>query len=170
MTAERPLETITIRMLTDRAQVGYATFYRHYASIEDLLRGIVDDLYINLAELLPSLAGAQPERAATLVFHQVREHPGHYRLLLHADRSLGLLDKVVEMGTQALLAAYEARPDSRVPLDVTVDHCIRSFLNLIAWWLSHDMPYAPERMGQIFLDLVLHPMEAMALRPRISLD
>lgn len=166
LNAERPLETITVRNLTDRAQVGYATFFRHYAGIDDLLRGIIDDLYTDLTELLPSLAGAQPEVAATMVFHQVREHPGHYRLLLHADRSLGLLDNVVEVGRQGLLRAYEARSDSQVPLDVTIDHCIRSFLNLIAWWLSHDMPYPPERMGQIFLDLVLRPMEVVALRPR----
>lgn len=167
LSADRPLETITVRNLTDHAQVGYATFFRHYASIEELLRGIIDDLYTDLAELLPSLAGAQPEQAATLVFRQVCEYPGHYRLLLHSDRSLGLLDKVVEVGIQALLEAYEAQPDSQVPLDVTIDHCIRSFLNLIAWWLSHDMPYPPERMGQIFMDLVLRPMETGALQFRI---
>ena len=101
------------------------------------------------------------------MFRPVREHPGHYRLLLNADRSLGLLDKVVEVGTQGLIQVYEATPDSRVPFDVAIDHCIRSFLNLIAWWLGHGMPYEPERMGQMYLDLVLRPMEAVALRPRV---
>lgn len=166
LSAERSLETVTVRDLTDRAEVGYATFFRHYAGIEELLRGLVDDLYTDLLELLPSLAGAQPEQAGTLVFRHVREHPGHYRLLLHADRSLGLLDKAVEVGVQGLLQTYEACPDGRVPLDVAADHFIRSFLNLIEWWLGHGMPYEPERMGEIYLELVLRPVEAVALRPR----
>ncbi len=35
----QPLEAITIREITDAAGVGYATFYRHYATKAALLDG-----------------------------------------------------------------------------------------------------------------------------------
>ncbi|UQN08974.1 TetR/AcrR family transcriptional regulator [Deinococcus sp. QL22] len=163
---EQPLESITVRDLTGRAEVGYATFFRHYTSIEELLRGAVDDLRSDLFTLLPPLAGQVPEQAGALVFQHVRDHPGLYRLLLSADRSLGLLDQIVEIGVQGLLQTYEARPAAQVPVDIVAYHFIRSFLSLIEWWLGHGMPYGPERMGEIYRDLILRPTEAVALQPR----
>lgn len=34
---EQGCESLTIRMVTERAVVGYSTFYRHYQSLDDLL-------------------------------------------------------------------------------------------------------------------------------------
>lgn len=167
LTAERPLETVTVRDLTDLAEVGYATFFRHYASIEELLRAAVDDLRAELYALLPPLTGDTPQQAGALVFRHVREHPGLYRLLLSADRSLGLRDQIVEIGVRGLLQTYEARPGARVPADVAANHFIQSFLNLIEWWLRCDMPHDPERMGEIYQELILRPTEDAALRPRL---
>ncbi|MPY65303.1 TetR/AcrR family transcriptional regulator [Deinococcus sp. SDU3-2] len=168
LSAERPLETITVRDLTERAEVGYATFFRHYASLEELLRGAVDDLRTELFGLLPPLVGDAPEQAGALVFRHVQAQPDLYRLLLSAHPSHGLLDRILEIGVEGLLDTFEARPDARVPVEVAAHHFIRSFLNLIDWWLRHGQPHSPERMGEIYRELILRPTEAAALRPRLS--
>ncbi|MFC5849678.1 TetR/AcrR family transcriptional regulator [Deinococcus petrolearius] len=166
--AERPLEAITVRDLTERAEVGYATFFRHYGSVVDLLRGAVDDLRAELLDLLPPLVGDTPEQAGTLVFRHVQAQPALYRLLLSTDRSLGLLDQTVDIGVQGLLDTFEARPDAQVPPEVAAHHFIRSFLNLIEWWLRQDQPHSPERMGEIYRELILRPTQAAALQLRNS--
>lgn len=168
LSAERPLEAITVRDLTERAEVGYATFFRHYTSIEDLLRGAVDDLRTELFALLPPLAGDAPEQAGALVFQHVQAQPGLYRLLLGTERSLGLLDQIIDIGVKGLLDTFEARPDAHVPVEVAAHHFIRSFLNLIDWWLRQDQPHSPERMGEIYRELILRPTEAAALQRRPS--
>lgn len=168
LSAERPVEVITVRDLTERAEVGYATFFRHYASIEDLLRGAVDDLRTELFALLPPLAGDTPEQAGALVFQHVQAQPGLYRLLLSTERSLGLLDQIIDIGVKGLLDTFEARPDAQVPVEVAAHHFIRSFLNLIDWWLLQDQPHSPERMGEIYRELILRPTEAAALQRRAS--
>lgn len=168
LSAERPLEAITVRDLTERAEVGYATFFRHYTSIEDLLRGAVDDLRTELFALLPPLAGDAPEQAGALVFQHVQAQPGLYRVLLGTERSLGLLDQIIDIGVKGLLDTFEARPDAHVPVEVAAHHFIRSFLNLIDWWLRQDQPHSPERMGEIYRELILRPTEAAALQRRPS--
>lgn len=170
LAAEGPTEALTVRDLTARAQVGYATFFRHYASIEDLLREAVDNLYIELMALLPPLTGGHPEKAGAVVFRHVRTHSGLYRLLLQPDRSLGLTDRLMETGVRGLLTAYEPQRDARVPPEVAAYHFIRSFLSLIEWWLDHAQPLTPERMGEIYRDLILAPTEAVALQPRLSVQ
>ncbi len=168
LSATRPLEAITVRDLTERAEVGYATFFRHYASIEELLRGAVHDLRAELNDLLPPLAGDAPEQAGAVVFRHVQAHPDLYRLLLATDPSLGLLDQIVAIGVDGLMNTFEARPDAQVPVEVAAHHFIRSFLNLIDWWLRHDLPHSPERMGEIYRELILRPTQAAALQPRTS--
>lgn len=166
LAAQRPLDQVSIRDLTDRAGVGYATFFRHYGGIPELLHGMIDDLYAELTLLLPPLSGDEPAQAGAVVFRHVRDHQGLYQLMLGADRSLGLLDRIVEVGVAGLLETYEPRPDAGVPVDVAADHLIASFLNLIRWWLERGMPHSPEQMGAIYRDLVLRPVEASAIRPR----
>lgn len=168
LTAELPFESITVRTLTERAEVGYTTFFRHYASIEDLLRAAVNDLLAELIALLPPLTGNAPQQAAALIFQHVRDHPGLYRLLLSTTHSLDVREQIVEIGARELLQTYEARQDARVPVEIAANHLIQSFLNLIDWWLRHDMLHAPERMGEIYCDLILRPVEHTALRPRSS--
>lgn len=166
LTLERPFETITVRDLTEQAEIGYATFFRHYGGTEDLLRSMLDELLTELLERLRPLAGHDPQQAGTLVFHHAAEHADLYRLLLRTDRSIDLLSKAVRVGVASLNETYEARPDSRVPLEVAANHFIRSFINLIEWWLDHGQPYGPKRMGEIYRDLILHPTEEVALRRR----
>lgn len=166
LSADRPLEAITVRELTGRAGVGYATFFRHYGSIEALLRGSVDDMHAEMMALLPPLTGDSPARAGAIVFEHAAQHPGMYRLLLKADRSLGLATKIMEVSATSLLQIFESRPDARIPANVAADHFIASFLHLIEWWLDHDRPYPPDRMGQIYEQLILAPIEATALRRR----
>jgi len=160
------MDAVTVRDLTVRAGVGYATFFRHYVSIADLLKATVDDLYAELVILLPPLTGTHPEEAGAIVFRHVQEHPGLYRLLLNPDRTLGLTDRIMEIGMQGLLTVYEPRPDARVPPDLAAYQFVRSFLSLIEWWLDQETPPSPERMGQIYEDLVLRPTELVALQFR----
>lgn len=164
LTAERPIDTVTVRDLTAQAGIGYATFFRHYVSMADLLQATVDDLYAELLVLFPPLTGHQPEEAGAVVFRHVQEHPGLYRLLLNPDRSLGLTDRIMEIGMKGLLTVYEPRPDARVPPDLAAYQFVRSFLSLIEWWLDQEEPPSPERMGQIYQDLVLRPTELVALQ------
>jgi AcrR family transcriptional regulator len=161
---ERPFASITARDLTDRAEIGYATFFRHYGSPTDLLRSVVDDLLDELLVLLPPLAGSDPQRAGTLVFQHASEHADLYRLLLRTDRSLDLLSGPIQVGMQSLEAAYDPKPGSAVPFAIAAHDFIRSFITLIEWWLEHDLPYEPERMGEIYRELIMQPFEAVACR------
>ena len=162
---ERPLGAITIRDLTDRAEIGYATFFRHYKMVEELLGDMLDDLLRELvAELRP--IAAEPVAAGTLVFRHAHEHADLYRVLLRTSRTTDILSTVVRVGVANVRQTYAPRPGSAVPLDVAAHHLIRSFMDLIEWWLDHDMPYPPERMAEIYRDLIVGPTERVALALR----
>lgn len=163
---ERPFESITVRDLTDRARVGYATFFRHYAGTEDLLQAMLADLLEELVARLRPLAREDPGAAGKLVFRHARDNADLYRLLIRTSRSLDLLPTIVQVGIENIKATYRAKPESRVPLEVAANHFIRSFMDLIEWWLDHDLPYGPDRMAEIYLELIVGPTERAALERR----
>ena len=163
---ERPFSTITVRDLTDHAGVGYATFFRHYPSTEELLRAMLDDLLEALVERLRPLATEDPAATGRLVFEHARDNADLYRVLIRTSRTLGLLPAIVQVGIDNLTTTYRARPDSSVPLDIAANHFIRSFVDLIEWWLDHDMPYDVDRMAEIYLELIVRPTERVAIEPR----
>lgn len=167
---ERPLGAITVRDLTDRASIGYATFFRHYQSVEELLRGVLQDLLRELVAELGPLARDDPAAAGRRVFEHAREHADLYRVLLRTSRTLDILPTVVRFGVAHVLETYAGKPGAKVPLEVAAHHYVRSFMDLIEWWLDHDMPYAPSRMAEIYLELIVRPTERVALERKMRTE
>ncbi|MPY67654.1 hypothetical protein F8S09_13330 [Deinococcus sp. SDU3-2] len=55
-------------------------------------------------------------------------------------------------------------------LDLAAQYFIRSFLHLTEWWLAPPdaQAHGPERMGEIYAELILRPTLAAALRASVT--
>lgn len=159
LTLERGYDNVTIRDITEHADVGYATFFRHYpdkdALLGDVLHAMKDDFR---ALLEPFSMVTAPERTGELIFDYVAENCDLCRVLLHSTDTLTLLHPVQEIGLQEAAPLLRATPESPIPVDLAADHLMTSLMMLIRWWLDHDMPYPPDRMGAIAAQLIIRPV------------
>lgn len=163
LSLEKGYELVTIRDITDKAGVGYATFFRHYTAKEALLADVLETFLEDLVALVITHAGSMdPETAGRLVFEHAEKHSELYLLLLDSRGSSDLLDRVYEFAADGISRLAKPRDDSIIPFEIAVNHIISSFLGLIAWWLQNDMPYSPERMGHIYADLIMRPTQRLA--------
>lgn len=162
---DRPFELITVRDLTDRAGIGYATFFRHYSGKEELLRTMLQELLDDLQVLVLPYAGENPASAAVEVFRHAERNAHLYRLLLRTAHAIELLPAALQVGAASIRENYRPREDSPVPFEVATEHLVRSFIGLVEWWLESDMPYPPERMATIYDELVRRPLETSSLEP-----
>ncbi len=165
LTLEKGYEDVTIRDITERADIGYATFFRHYRDKDALLMDVLD---VVLAELLTLLQLPAPDAGqagvGTLVFHYVQEHSEVCRVLLSSRGSTQLVQRMIETGTHSVLSQHTPLEGSLVPVEIAAYHLVASSIALIQWWLEHDMPYPPEQMGVIYHELVVRPTNAIAFR------
>jgi hypothetical protein len=53
---------------------------------------------------------------------------------------------------------------SLVPVEIAAHHLVASAIALIQWWLDHEMPYPPERMGIIYHELIVRPTNLVAFK------
>lgn len=158
LAAERPFAEITIRAITERADIGYATFFRHYANKQTLLLDVLGGIVSDLADLLqPTAAAGRLDDAGQQLFTYVAAHAPQLRVLVAARRGSTLEHELRSAVQQRVLASPEFRPPDGVPADLAAHHLAAASLALVAWWLEHDMPYDVERMGRVFARLVVAP-------------
>lgn len=158
LTLEKGYEAITIRDITEWANVGYATFFRHYKDKDSLLQDVLDVVLTELTDLLPTSADADPELVGTLLFRYVQGHNVVVRVLLSSRSSATFLQHIVDVSTARLLDQYTAKEGSDIPVEIAINHMLTSSIALIQWWLDHDMPYPPEKMGLIYKQMIMCPM------------
>ena len=160
LTLEKGYEAVTIRDITERADIGYATFFRHYRDKEELLEDVLDVVLAELIDLLcPATAGADPTAIGVLLFRYVQEHSEVVRVLLGSHT---LLPRLIKVATQNIVNDHTPLPESSVPLEIAAHHIVTSTISLIQWWLDHHMPYPPERMGVIYHELITGPTSEVA--------
>lgn len=163
LTLEKGYQAVTIRDITERAGVGYATFFRHYPAKEALLVDVLDTFLEDVIDLVVQHAAERdPAAAGRIVFEHAQKHSELYLLLVSSHGSSNLLDRVYKVAAEGVTRMVKPRSGGAIPFDIAVNHIISSFIGLIGWWLQRGMPYPPKQMGQIYADLIMRPTQQLA--------
>ena len=162
LTLAQGYEAVTIRDITRRAGVGYATFFRHYKDKDALLIDVMNAFIQELKDLLSQAGEASAAAEGALIFAHVHEKRDLYRILLSGQGTQGILAHVQEVSAREVLVGKVAREGSPVPALIAANHIAVSTMALIKWWLDHDMPYTIAQMGYIYSELIMRPTETVA--------
>lgn len=155
-------DTTTIEDITNRANLGRATFYLHYRDKEDLLLSTLENTFDELAkDLKPiSLESTSTAQAQALIaFQHAAENRDLYRVMLSGQGSGSLIRRVREylatLLQQRIQMLLQQLPPGAMPIPVEIlaQHIAGSLLTLLIWWLENDLPYSAEYMAQTFQQL-----------------
>jgi AcrR family transcriptional regulator len=161
---ERNYESITIQQITDRANVGRATFYLHYRDKEQLLLATIQRLQEDLAWQLEPLRPADFLQERPVLNEQIFRHVERYRHLyevllsergaaLARHRLMAYLTSQVEHFLLRPLLALVGEP--AVPTSLLASYVSGTLYTAITWWLEHPGQNTPEEMGQLVRKLTL---------------
>lgn len=156
---EEGYDDISILDITEKANLGRATFYLHFKDKDELLLEVIDQLVVDFLDQVPQLTAAQwhlkDTKTIIKLFEFAANHYDLYRILtigkggITAARQLqsSIAENVKDfiqseldgLGTEAVL-----------PLDFIANHFTGSLLAIIYWWLDNDLPYSAEEMAKMF--------------------
>jgi AcrR family transcriptional regulator len=154
---EKRFDDITVQDVIERADVGRSTFYSHFRDKEDLFQRdwerFLDGfaLQINWAQ-----AGVGSFVPVVFLFSHLQEYHHFYRGLVKSRKT----DAVFKSGrtylSQKMETAIASQIQNRptIPISIIANYLASELFALLQWWLDHDMPYPPERMDEIFHELV----------------
>ncbi|MBC8508155.1 MAG: TetR/AcrR family transcriptional regulator [Anaerolineales bacterium] len=167
---EKGYDAITIQEITDRADIGYRTFFRHYADKDELLKDVLSATLLELQDLMappPPELFMDPNFSATefinisVLFKHVQENSNLYRVLLDSDRTI--IQTVIAFAEKNIRSRFHLLRELDVPKDIIANHMISAPLALVRWWLDAGMPYSAEEMGEYAFRLVVLPIRDMVL-------
>ena len=158
---EKDFASISIKEITERAEVAYITFFRHFESLDQLLMEVLDEGLGELQDHIETLA-KQSETSALetegrLIFEYIQQKADLFRILFKSQSVTRVRKKVV----QNIAVIFQksciplARSGSQMTIAITSNHIATSLLALIEWWLDNHMKPAPTQMGKVYKSLII---------------
>lgn len=155
----KQLDQITIRDIAAEADVGYATFFRHHASKEELLKEIAAEETARLMGMAMPLLDAADTRVACLALCQyVAEHRAIWTALLTGGAASTLRAEYIRI---AKLGAASVRISNWMPVELGVVYGVSAAIEILTWWLrTPEGTHTPEQVAEFLDRLVVTPATA----------
>jgi AcrR family transcriptional regulator len=158
----KQLDQVTIRDIVAEAGIGYATFFRHHASKEELLDEIAAEQVRRLMTLtLPLLNPTDTRASCVAVFQYVSKHRALWSALLTGGAANTLRAEFIRLAQEG---AAGARANDWLPVELGTVCGVAAAIEIIAWWLRQPIDEYTEEQVAVFLDrLVVAPATAPEL-------
>lgn len=156
LTSERPYSSIQVRDITDRADVGYATFYRHYESKDDLMLAVFEDITKELETSVGVQGKGYFEQEGILLFGHVHKYQGLYRSIIQSPEFAKKLKKLLSIQIEGHIAHHASTlKEPSFPIDLAAHHMVAALICLIEWWLDNKLRLPIEKMARIYERLII---------------
>jgi AcrR family transcriptional regulator len=167
---EKPFDSIVVKEILERANIGRSTFYTHFRDKDDLLvGGIHDMLWSAQATALPP----PTPRSERLVWFSlpVFEHLERHRHT--SDVKIATIEwaHVHERLEQVLaeLIADQLRTDlqrrrkmpSLIPPDLLAHYVASTFMVTMTWWVESRSPLPPKEINDLFRSWIMPALAAI---------
>jgi AcrR family transcriptional regulator len=169
---EKGYDAISIEDITERANVGRATFYLHYKDKEDLLLEEFSEMANEKVQVLTEIpfsnwlqsqeeAGGKakrPDPPLLIVFEHIYDNSELYYILLKSEKSSRIVERIRKISTEAIVKFVEAKAKTdplqfNVPIEFFAAFFSGALLSTVDWWLEEEMRHTPREMTHLFQSL-----------------
>jgi len=173
---EKEFDAISTEEVTERANVGRATFYLHYKDKEDLLLEEYSEMANAKAQALSEIPfsawfpikeadendfmKSDAPRPLLMVFQHIKENSELYYILLKSAKSSRIVERIRKINTEAILKFVETKVKTdplpiffKVPVDFFAAYFSGALLSTVDWWLEEGMHHTPEEITKLFRSL-----------------
>ena len=165
---EKSYDSIAVKEILERANVGRSAFYAHFDDKNELLAsGIHEMLHAKRPRPLPS--SAEPFAKVVWFSLPVFEYIDGFRhtadpkmgrrgrLILHQHLRQVLTKEIadqVRAGVQ-----HSELPAGGIPPDLLVEYVVATFILVLNWWIESRSRHSPREVDDLFLALVLPTLQ-----------
>ena len=147
---------ISVRDIVAEAGIGYATFFRHHASKEELLDEIAAEQIEHLMSLaMPLLAERDTRASCVALCRYVGEHRALWSALLAGGAAGTLRAEFIRL---AKGGAAKVRSSGWLPVELGAVYGVGATIEILTWWLQRPAgEYSAEHIAEFLDRLVVTP-------------
>jgi AcrR family transcriptional regulator len=152
---QKSYEDIEIQEITETANTARITFYRHYATKDDLLIDCLEQIY-------QDLKGVMGEKDITQIldlrmlppnlklFEFLGQNASLLRILMTGPKSWLIQERFRHYIVEHLTEEFARMPQfADLPIVLMVNHMASCVIGNASWWLMADCPYSPEYIARL---------------------
>ena len=164
---EKSVREITVRELTERADVNRGTFYAHYSDLYDMLGQLENETLSDFEELLDRHAPEDMARDLTPLLTEVFSFAEQHRGLMYAFFGQQTADRFLRRFSQAIYDRCLREWAGLYPLgDVSepnyyLEFVVAGTVNLVRTWARRGFGERPEEMAELTGRLILRGLESL---------
>ncbi|HEY6375737.1 MAG TPA: helix-turn-helix domain-containing protein [Edaphobacter sp.] len=168
---ERDYDSIAVKEILDRANVGRSAFYMHFRDKDELLVSAFHDILGAVPSVRPQPSDNRNERLLWFslpVFEHLDQlrHAGELKLgprgrtVLHGHLQKVLAGLIAEDVRKSFRARRKAV--GQIPLELLVRYIDSTFILVLNWWVENKCPLSAKEVDGLFLSLVMPTLSAVA--------
>lgn len=167
---EQGLEAISVRAITERADVAYSTFFRNFESKEALLLAHLQHFMQTLDERLAAQPATDDLRQSTwayihLLFEHIAAHPALHAVIFDTPSAAPVLDqfkaRIYAENLRGIRAMAPQVSPHIPPIELLAQHKVAQLFSIIAWWLAQGQQPDPATVTDYYMQLVWDPLWAL---------
>lgn len=158
---KKDFSSISIKEITEKADVAYITFFRHYDSIDELLMEVLEDGLKELMSRIETLASQSDTSAledeGKFIFEYVGEQSELFRILFKSQSISRIRKKIIRNIAHVFQKSCMplTKLSNQTTIEIASNHIATSLLSLIEWWLENKMTPSPKEMGKVYKNLII---------------
>jgi AcrR family transcriptional regulator len=153
---EKPLEQVSIREITDTAGLSYPTFFRRFASKDELIEDIATEEVANFLALGRSaFARRHAAQSADAMIRYVHTRRKLWTTLLNGGAATAMRKEFMRIARE--ISEEGPRVNAWMPVDLGVPFVTSGIFELFAWWLRQPDDYPIENVLKLFSALIIEP-------------
>ena len=154
--AEKSIQSITVRELTDKADIHRSTFYANFADIYDLYNHIEETLLSDLSDIFASAHTSDAVECVVLLLQYLSDNREMSRLVLGSNASDSFFNKISALFNDSCISywqkAYGLVSPSDV-LEVYAHFLFSGYLGVIRQWVISDFARTKDELVAIISDV-----------------
>ena len=156
---EKKIQEITVREITEMADLNRGTFYLHYKDVFDLLEKVELELLDELDGTLQKYQASDLHQKLSLIFTDlfvcVQENAEMVQILLGENGDLNFVNQVKERVREKCLKDWFEL------FDAFNAFVVSGCLGLVTYWLQNGMKESPKELAQIAEQIMMHGIKIL---------
>lgn len=168
---ERDYDSIVVKEILDRANVGRSAFYMHFRDKDELLVSAFHDILGTVPSSRPQSGDKGNEQLLWFslpVFEHLDQlrHAGELKLgprgraVLHGHLQKALTALILEDVKRSF--RRRRKTAGQIPLDLLVQYIDSTFILVLNWWVENKCPLPPKAVNGLFRSLIAPTLKELS--------
>lgn len=162
--SEKSLSQITVKELSNLADINRKTFYMYYSNIEDIFAELEDELVLKLVHVFEKELFQKEMFNSYSYFenlnHTIQEDIDLYRILNHSD----LLPHLIQRAKNALIEVFFRKYNISADSDneryiLYAEYAASGILSMYTKWFSRDFHMSLEELTRTAAEITLYGLQ-----------